>query len=111
MLITHTPHPTPLQVVYSGPVASAGSHFEALGHSPPHPSVALADHLLDTVIRSSRSQVSDLLDLLPVTILDIHLSFDLWFEDHFEDEVWPSFSGCLQVAELVDAFASSRCGF
>ena len=58
------PHPSvpPPQVVYSGPVCTAGPHFEALGHVPPHPSVALADHLLDTVIRSTQGQVAALVE-------------------------------------------------
>lgn len=43
-------------------MAAAAPHFEAQGLTAPHASVALADHLLDLVIRSSRAQVAAMVD-------------------------------------------------
>lgn len=49
-------------MVFSGPVAFAPGHFERQGLVAPHASIALADHLLDLVIRSSRQQVLAMVD-------------------------------------------------
>ena len=43
-------------------MSSASSFFGSLGHSPPHAGVAIADHMLDTVIRSPKDEVDWLVD-------------------------------------------------
>eukprot|EP00955_Chlamydomonas_euryale_P059880 357522-Chlamydomonas_euryale.AAC.3 len=55
----HRHHP---QAVFSGPASSASAHFAALGHAPPSASVAIADHMLDVVIRCTKEEVLRLVD-------------------------------------------------
>lgn len=46
-----------LQVVFTGPTDKAAVHFVSLGVTPPSDNVAVADMVLDLVIKAPRAQV------------------------------------------------------